>query len=313
MPQSQPTAYAPYPQPKKSHTAAIVAIAIIATLLLFVGAVLVLFVLPAYNGLQARTAVSSNILQFFDDAKRQDSQALASLLSSNATDGDKQFIIGIAQKAGSGCKPNNSSIAKQKTSPVSYTATATCSGGEAWKFTFVKDTKNGKWAISQLVRNSGGTASATTPTPVAATSACLTQAEASETGYDNSSVLGSFNPGTYIAGETIFFQPDSAEYTYPDQEIASMNKFGSWGAKYASKKWTMTLQGRVHETSLSSTGQQIAKQRADKVTAYLVSRGIPAQKIKTDIEVAPASGSSAESERNVGFIINGDPSCAPTK
>lgn len=315
LPQTQPVPQAPSvqsnPQPKKKHTTAIIIISVIAVLVLIMGALFVFYVLPTYRGVQARAAISADIALFFDAADRQDEKDLISLLGSNATDEEKQFILDISQTAGSDCKQDSGSVVGQGTPPITYKATASCSDGVSWNFTFAKDAETDKWIISSIV--GGGSGHSTTSSSSQETmSGCLTRAEAAETGYDSGEVTGTFDAGGYIIGDTMFFEADSTEYTYPDQAIEKMNSLAKWGAKYSSKKWTLTIQGRVNETSLSSVGQQLAKQRADKVKTYLTDKGIPADKIKTDVEVA-SSSSAPDVERNVGLVVNGDSSCSSTQ
>src|SRR3954468_3482514 len=78
-------------------------------------------------------------------------------------------------------------------------------------------------------------------------------------------------------GDRVFFESDSTELT--PQSIATLEKQAQWLQHY--NQYTFTIEGHADERGTREYNIALGARRAQTVRDYLISRGIPAQRMRT--------------------------------
>ena len=98
----------------------------------------------------------------------------------------------------------------------------------------------------------------------------------------NAALAGAAAPGSQQdfvvnVGDRVFFQTDSSELT--DQSRATLDKQAQWLNLY--NRYAFTIEGHADERGTREYNIALGARRAQTVREYLVSRGIPAQRMRT--------------------------------
>ena len=98
----------------------------------------------------------------------------------------------------------------------------------------------------------------------------------------NGAMAGAAAPGSQQdfvvnVGDRVFFQTDSSELT--DQSRATLDKQAQWLANY--NRYSFTVEGHADERGTREYNIALGARRAETVREYLISRGIPAQRMRT--------------------------------
>lgn len=143
---------------------------------------------------------------------------------------------------------------------------------------FLLNTSNG------AQNTSTDSSSAPTPTVVKTDSTCITPADWAKMNNVNPSdgLKTIRNPLLYAS---VFFKPDSLEYSYPDvmedeykRQAAFINSPVATG-----KEYTVHLTGSVYKDFTTDPGKSLAMQRTEKVRAELIKHGVAASKVVADL------------------------------
>jgi peptidoglycan-associated lipoprotein len=78
-------------------------------------------------------------------------------------------------------------------------------------------------------------------------------------------------------GDRVFFETDSSELT--DQARATLDKQAQWLNNY--NRYAFTVEGHADERGTREYNIALGARRAETVRQYLVSRGVPAQRMRT--------------------------------
>ena len=78
-------------------------------------------------------------------------------------------------------------------------------------------------------------------------------------------------------GDRVFFESDSSELS--PQSIATLEKQAQWLQSYS--QYTFTVEGHADERGTREYNIALGARRAQTVRDYLISRGIPAQRMRT--------------------------------
>ena len=78
-------------------------------------------------------------------------------------------------------------------------------------------------------------------------------------------------------GDRVFFESDSSELS--PQSIATLEKQAQWLQSYS--QYTFSVEGHAHERGTREYNIALGARRAQTVRDYLISRGIPAQRMRT--------------------------------
>ena len=78
-------------------------------------------------------------------------------------------------------------------------------------------------------------------------------------------------------GDRVFFESDSSELS--PQSIATLEKQAQWLQSYS--QYTLTVEGHADERGTREYNIALGARRAQTVRDYLISRGIPAQRMRT--------------------------------
>jgi peptidoglycan-associated lipoprotein len=78
-------------------------------------------------------------------------------------------------------------------------------------------------------------------------------------------------------GDRVFFETDSSELT--EQARATLDKQAQWLNNY--NRYAFTIEGHADERGTREYNIALGARRAETVRQYLVSRGIPAQRMRT--------------------------------
>jgi peptidoglycan-associated lipoprotein len=99
---------------------------------------------------------------------------------------------------------------------------------------------------------------------------------------DQSALAGVAIPGSQQdfvvnVGDRVFFETDSSELT--DQARATLDKQAQWLNNY--NRYAFTIEGHADERGTREYNIALGARRAETVREYLVSRGIPGQRMRT--------------------------------
>src|SRR5271154_4437456 len=78
-------------------------------------------------------------------------------------------------------------------------------------------------------------------------------------------------------GDRVFFETDSSELT--EQARATLDKQAQWLNNY--NRYSFTIEGHADERGTREYNIALGARRAETVRQYLVSRGLPAQRMRT--------------------------------
>jgi peptidoglycan-associated lipoprotein len=78
-------------------------------------------------------------------------------------------------------------------------------------------------------------------------------------------------------GDRVFFETDSSELT--EQARATLDKQAQWLNNY--NRYAFTIEGHADERGTREYNIALGARRAETVRQYMVSRGIPAQRMRT--------------------------------
>ncbi len=117
---------------------------------------------------------------------------------------------------------------------------------------------------------------------VAAVMATLAIAGCAKNADQNAAMAGAAAPGSQQdfvvnVGDRVFFQTDSSELT--DQSRATLDKQAQWLSNY--NRYSFTVEGHADERGTREYNIALGARRAETVREYLISRGIPAQRMRT--------------------------------
>jgi peptidoglycan-associated lipoprotein len=98
----------------------------------------------------------------------------------------------------------------------------------------------------------------------------------------NGAMAGAAAPGSQQdfvvnVGDRVFFETDSSELT--DQSRATLDKQAQWLGNY--NRYSFTVEGHADERGTREYNIALGARRAETVREYLISRGIPAQRMRT--------------------------------
>src|ERR1700739_489851 len=98
----------------------------------------------------------------------------------------------------------------------------------------------------------------------------------------NAAMAGAAGPGTQQdfvvnVGDRVFFETDSSELT--DQARATLAKQAQWLSNY--NRYSFTVEGHADERGTREYNIALGARRAETVREYLISRGIPGQRMRT--------------------------------
>ncbi len=99
---------------------------------------------------------------------------------------------------------------------------------------------------------------------------------------DQANVAGTATPGSQQdfvvnVGDRVFFETDYSELT--DQARATLDKQSQWLNNY--NRYNFTIEGHADERGTREYNIALGARRAQTVREYLVSRGVPAQRMRT--------------------------------
>jgi peptidoglycan-associated lipoprotein len=110
---------------------------------------------------------------------------------------------------------------------------------------------------------------------VLAMAACAKQNE--QANLAGAAVPGSPQDFVVNVGDRVFFDTDSSELS--DQARATLDKQAQWLSNY--NRYAVTLEGHADERGTREYNIALGARRAETVREYLVSRGVPAQRMRT--------------------------------
>jgi peptidoglycan-associated lipoprotein len=111
---------------------------------------------------------------------------------------------------------------------------------------------------------------------VLAIAACAKKDDQSAMG-GASAAPGSQQDFVVNVGDRVFFETDSSELT--DQSRATLDKQAQWLGNY--NRYSFTVEGHADERGTREYNIALGARRAETVREYLISRGIPAQRMRT--------------------------------
>jgi peptidoglycan-associated lipoprotein len=99
---------------------------------------------------------------------------------------------------------------------------------------------------------------------------------------DQDSMAGAAAPGSQQdfvvnVGDRVFFETDSSELT--PQARATLDKQAQWLGQY--NRYAFTIEGHADERGTREYNIALGARRAETVREYLISRGLPAQRMRT--------------------------------
>jgi peptidoglycan-associated lipoprotein len=117
---------------------------------------------------------------------------------------------------------------------------------------------------------------------VAIVMATLAIAGCAKNADQNGAMAGAAAPGSQQdfvvnVGDRVFFETDSSELT--DQSRATLDKQAQWLGNY--NRYSFTVEGHADERGTREYNIALGARRAETVREYLISRGIPAQRMRT--------------------------------
>ena len=111
-----------------------------------------------------------------------------------------------------------------------------------------------------------------------AISACAKNAEDAQANAAGQATPGSQQDFVVNVGDRVFFETDSSELT--TQARATLDKQAQWLTNY-SQYSQFTVEGHADERGTREYNIALSNRRAHTVRDYLISRGIPAQRMRT--------------------------------
>ena len=111
-----------------------------------------------------------------------------------------------------------------------------------------------------------------------AISACASQPEQTQATAAGAATPGSQQDFVVNVGDRVFFETDSSELT--PQSRATLDKQAQWLNTY-NQYAQFTIEGHADERGTREYNIALGARRAQTVRDYLVSRGIPAQRMRT--------------------------------
>lgn len=117
--------------------------------------------------------------------------------------------------------------------------------------------------------------------------------------WDNEEEFNSLE-SDHIYTDTIFFNPDSVSYQYPDITGESMDKIARFSKKTQNKDFIIKIKGSTFGEQPSDGATALASQRSVMVKNELISRGVPADKI---VVQEPETSIYEETARNAYINI----------
>jgi peptidoglycan-associated lipoprotein len=96
-------------------------------------------------------------------------------------------------------------------------------------------------------------------------------------GMAGAAVPGSQQDFVVNVGDRVFFETDSSELT--PQSTATLDKQAQWLNHY--NRYNFTIEGHADERGTREYNIALGARRAQTVRQYLISRGIPAQRMRT--------------------------------
>src|SRR5262249_40827676 len=105
---------------------------------------------------------------------------------------------------------------------------------------------------------------------------------ASNKANDGALAAGSAPPGSQQdfvvnVGDRVFFESDSSELT--SQSTSTLDRQAQWLQQYS--QYTFTIEGHADERGTREYNIALGARRAQTVRDFLISRGIPAQRMRT--------------------------------
>ena len=99
---------------------------------------------------------------------------------------------------------------------------------------------------------------------------------------DQTALAGAAMPGSQQdfvvnVGDRVFFETDSSELT--EQARATLDKQAQWLSNY--NRYAFTIEGHADERGTREYNIALGARRAETVREYLVSRGVPGQRMRT--------------------------------
>lgn len=138
---------------------------------------------------------------------------------------------------------------------------------------------------------------------------CLTSKDLANAGYAELDLYHDGESGL-VSIEHMFFLPDSTEYKYTIIADKYLQQVADIYLQNKNKSFTLTISGKVHESTTSEVGRKLANDRANKVKNDLVAKGVPADIINIGEPTNATSGSSdSTSDRNVSIYIKPSDEC----
>ncbi|MEI6481073.1 MAG: hypothetical protein WCO19_02090 [Candidatus Saccharibacteria bacterium] len=301
-------------------------VGIAAAIILFI-ALTFLIILPAMSLLQAKSRADG----FMKNMTSGDVSSALQYVKNGGDAEDKAFLTSAATSVKGSYSFKDSTKKDGK-----YYARFTLSGGKNVSARTELINEAGKWYLDGFFYSSkelalvpaageekvtttqkAETPATATGTP-AASGACLTQDDYKYMSYDKQPYSVTFdstyNPAKYTFNkiDDMFFEPDSLKESSFDSVYDDWAEFGT---KMAAKQWQFRLEGSTYGSDAASvTSKKLASERAEKVKAALVKRGVSASKIV--IDPPHDYGNEAQDEkfnkiyRRVQLVI--DPTCTQT-
>ena len=110
-----------------------------------------------------------------------------------------------------------------------------------------------------------------------AISACAKNAEDAQANAAGQATPGSQQDFVVNVGDRVFFESDSSELT--PQSIATLEKQAQWLQTYS--QHSFIIEGHADERGTREYNIALGARRAQTVHDYLISRGVPAQRMRT--------------------------------
>ena len=106
---------------------------------------------------------------------------------------------------------------------------------------------------------------------------CANQQSALEAGLSGTAVPGSAQEFQVAVGDRVFFETDSSTLTA--QARQTLDRQAQWLAQYSN--YTFTVEGHADERGTREYNLALGARRATAVQDYLISRGVPANRMRT--------------------------------
>lgn len=293
----------------KSHKRLIIGI-IAAALVVFVLPFVLLFLLAFMKNAQALGA--SNAFMKAITSKNVDAAVSASDTSDDAA-GVKSFLTQASVSVEGSYKLSQSKLDNNKgyylynltNSTNKYARTVVEKQASGWKVTSFVYSPTALALVPKASTASSASSTAKTTAPASTSSAaCLTEQDAASISDDEMATT------EVLQG---YFNPNSAQYAYPDVTNPQFQKLGDFYKSHASAKFTFhVVVSEYQGSSASASDQALAAQRESVVKAGLTDAGVPADYIAVDSPyLQPANGSdpsTAVTYRN--FAVKLDTTCS---